>query len=99
MLLCQTAARGHRGCDGTVRKNPRLPAASTLSISERCRSFLDWGETQLSLIDDVGLSFIQSQLEEKGTDMKGDPKVIAQMQLLLANELAAVDQYFIHSRL
>ena len=31
--------------------------------------------------------------------MKGDAKVIEQMQLLLANELAAIDQYFIHSRI
>jgi bacterioferritin len=30
-------------------------------------AFLDWGETQLSLIDDVGLeNYIQSQLEEEG---------------------------------
>jgi bacterioferritin len=31
--------------------------------------------------------------------MKGDPKVIAQMQILLANELSAIDQYFVHSRI
>jgi len=31
--------------------------------------------------------------------MQGSPKVIAQLQLLLANELAAIDQYFIHSRM
>jgi len=31
--------------------------------------------------------------------MKGSKKVIAQLQKLLANELAAIDQYFIHSRM
>ena len=31
--------------------------------------------------------------------MKGNPKVIAQLQTLLASELAAIDQYFIHSRM
>ena len=31
--------------------------------------------------------------------MKGNPKVIAQLQKLLASELAAIDQYFIHSRM
>ena len=31
--------------------------------------------------------------------MKGNPKVIAQLQKLLAYELAAIDQYFIHSRM
>ena len=31
--------------------------------------------------------------------MKGNPKVIEQLQRLLANELAAIDQYFIHSRM
>ena len=31
--------------------------------------------------------------------MKGSPKVIEQLQLMLANELAAIDQYFIHSRM
>ena len=31
--------------------------------------------------------------------MKGHPDVIAQLQRLLANELAAIDQYFIHSRM
>jgi bacterioferritin len=31
--------------------------------------------------------------------MKGNPEVIAHMQRLLANELAAIDQYFIHSRM
>ncbi len=31
--------------------------------------------------------------------MKGNPKVIAQLQKLLANELTAIDQYFIHSRM
>jgi bacterioferritin len=31
--------------------------------------------------------------------MKGNPEVIAQLQRLLANELAAIDQYFIHSRM
>jgi len=31
--------------------------------------------------------------------MQGSPKVIEQLQSLLANELAAIDQYFIHSRM
>jgi len=31
--------------------------------------------------------------------MKGNPKVTAQLQRLLAHELAAIDQYFIHSRM
>jgi len=31
--------------------------------------------------------------------MKGNDKVIAQLQKLLAGELAAIDQYFIHSRM
>ncbi len=31
--------------------------------------------------------------------MKGNAKVIAQLQKLLAGELAAIDQYFIHSRM
>lgn len=31
--------------------------------------------------------------------MKGSPKVIAQLQIILASELAAIDQYFIHSRM
>ena len=31
--------------------------------------------------------------------MKGKKKVIAQLQKLLAGELAAIDQYFIHSRM
>ncbi len=31
--------------------------------------------------------------------MKGHPNVIAQLQRLLANELTAIDQYFIHSRM
>jgi bacterioferritin len=31
--------------------------------------------------------------------MKSHPDVIAHMQRLLANELAAIDQYFIHSRM
>lgn len=31
--------------------------------------------------------------------MQGNPKVIEQLQRLLANELAAIDQYFIHSRM
>lgn len=31
--------------------------------------------------------------------MKGSPKVMEQLQRLLANELAAIDQYFIHSRM
>ena len=31
--------------------------------------------------------------------MKGNPNVIAQLQRLLASELAAIDQYFIHSRM
>ncbi|WP_207063664.1 bacterioferritin [Motiliproteus sp. SC1-56] len=31
--------------------------------------------------------------------MKGDPKVIDQLNKLLANELTAIDQYFIHSRM
>ncbi|EGV32828.1 bacterioferritin [Thiorhodococcus drewsii AZ1] len=31
--------------------------------------------------------------------MKGKPTVIAQLQKLLAGELAAIDQYFIHSRM
>ena len=31
--------------------------------------------------------------------MKGSPKVIEHLQRLLANELAAVDQYFLHSRM
>lgn len=31
--------------------------------------------------------------------MKGNPKVIEQLQRLLASELAAIDQYFIHSRM
>jgi len=31
--------------------------------------------------------------------MKGNPEVISQLQSLLANELAAIDQYFIHSRM
>ncbi len=31
--------------------------------------------------------------------MKGNPNVIAQLQKLLASELAAIDQYFIHSRM
>ena len=31
--------------------------------------------------------------------MKGSSKVIEQLQHLLANELAAIDQYFIHSRM
>ena len=31
--------------------------------------------------------------------MKGNPKVIAQLQKLLASELTAIDQYFIHSRM
>lgn len=31
--------------------------------------------------------------------MQGNPKVIGQLQGLLANELAAIDQYFIHSRM
>jgi bacterioferritin len=31
--------------------------------------------------------------------MQGNPKVIDQLQRLLANELAAIDQYFIHSRM
>jgi bacterioferritin len=31
--------------------------------------------------------------------MKGHPDVIAHLQRLLANELAAIDQYFVHSRM
>lgn len=31
--------------------------------------------------------------------MKGSPAVIAQLQMLLAGELVAIDQYFIHSRM
>lgn len=31
--------------------------------------------------------------------MKGSPKVIAELQKLLAGELASIDQYFIHSRM
>lgn len=31
--------------------------------------------------------------------MQGNPKVLEQLQHLLANELAAIDQYFIHSRM
>ncbi|MER8149743.1 ferritin-like domain-containing protein, partial [Acinetobacter baumannii] len=31
--------------------------------------------------------------------MQGSPKVIAALNVLLANELAAMDQYFIHSRM
>ncbi len=31
--------------------------------------------------------------------MQGNPKVIEQLQRLLANELTAIDQYFIHSRM
>lgn len=31
--------------------------------------------------------------------MKGNPEVIVHLQRLLANELAAIDQYFIHSRM
>jgi len=31
--------------------------------------------------------------------MKGNKKVLAQLQRLLANELTAIDQYFIHSRM
>ncbi len=31
--------------------------------------------------------------------MKGNPKVIAQLQKLLAGELTAIDQYFVHSRM
>jgi len=31
--------------------------------------------------------------------MQGDPNVISQLQQLLASELAAIDQYFIHSRM
>ena len=31
--------------------------------------------------------------------MKGDPKVIEQLNMLLAGELSAMDQYFIHSRM
>ena len=31
--------------------------------------------------------------------MQGNPKVLEQLQRLLANELAAIDQYFIHSRM
>jgi len=31
--------------------------------------------------------------------VKGNPKVIARLQKLLASELAAIDQYFIHSRM
>jgi bacterioferritin len=31
--------------------------------------------------------------------MQGHPKVIEQLQRLLANELVAIDQYFIHSRM
>lgn len=31
--------------------------------------------------------------------MKGHPEVIAHLQRLLANELTAIDQYFIHSRM
>lgn len=31
--------------------------------------------------------------------MKGSAKVIAELQKLLANELTAIDQYFIHSRM
>lgn len=31
--------------------------------------------------------------------MKGNPKVIEHLQKLLAGELAAIDQYFIHSRM
>jgi bacterioferritin len=31
--------------------------------------------------------------------MKGNPKVITHLQKLLASELAAIDQYFIHSRI
>lgn len=31
--------------------------------------------------------------------MQGNPKVIGQLQRLLASELAAIDQYFIHSRM
>lgn len=31
--------------------------------------------------------------------MKGNPAVIAQLQSLLASELASIDQYFIHSRM
>lgn len=31
--------------------------------------------------------------------MKGHPRVIEQLQRLLANELTAIDQYFIHSRM
>lgn len=31
--------------------------------------------------------------------MKGNAKVITQLQRLLANELTAIDQYFIHSRM
>jgi bacterioferritin len=31
--------------------------------------------------------------------MKGSEKVIAELQKLLANELTAIDQYFIHSRM
>ncbi|MDP5207891.1 ferritin-like domain-containing protein, partial [Alishewanella sp. SMS9] len=31
--------------------------------------------------------------------MQGSPKVISALNTLLANELAAMDQYFIHSRM
>jgi bacterioferritin len=31
--------------------------------------------------------------------MKGNPKVIEQLQRLLANELTSIDQYFVHSRM
>ena len=82
-------------------KKPRdfISREQVQALLEDTEERIDWLETQLALIERIGVRIGCNPAMGAGSREGQSGKSSISLQKLLAGELAAIDQYFVHSRM
>src|SRR5260370_122096 len=83
----------------TLFRSPRQPAAMRMLLRRACMQCAVHGELQRALWPEGRFTrYLRRSHSQEKKNMQGQPEVIECLIELLRGELAARDQYFIHSR-